>query len=83
MMVVTEGAENGSVFTLKEVNCVDGTHYYALLTEGKKAGVIDATGLIKAENVATDLQLLLSHWLLIRLLCIVSLQQTNWVKTAQ
>ena len=54
MMVVTEGAENGSVFTLKEVNCVDGTHYYALLTEGKKAGVIDATGLIKAENVATE-----------------------------
>ena len=54
MMVVTEGVENGSVFTLKEVNCVDGTHYYALLTEGKKAGVIDATGLIKAENMATE-----------------------------
>lgn len=53
MLVVADRA-NASLFQLKEVNCVDGTHYYALLTQGKKAGVIDATGLIKVENLATE-----------------------------
>lgn len=55
-MIVVGDKTNASVFTLKEVNCVDGTHYYALLTYypdgiAKKAGVIDASGLIKAENL--------------------------------
>lgn len=53
MLVVADKA-NASIFRLKEVNCVDGIHYYALLTDGKKAGVIDATGLIKVENLATE-----------------------------
>ena len=53
-MLVVSNKENASTFKLKEVNCVDGTHYYALLTAGKKAGVIDATGLIKVENLATE-----------------------------
>ena len=53
-MLVVADRTNASQFTLKEVNCVDGTHYYALLTNWKKAGVIDATGLIKVENLATE-----------------------------
>lgn len=58
-MVTVGDAASASVFKLKEVNCVDGIHYYALLTsypEGvaKKAGVIDASGLIKAENLVYE-----------------------------
>jgi len=55
-MIVVGDKLNASLFTLKEVNCIDGVHYYALLTYypdgiAKKAGVIDASGLIKAENL--------------------------------
>ena len=55
MMVVSD-AVKATKFYLKEVNCVDGTHYYALINTNfdKKAGVVDATGLIKAENVTAE-----------------------------
>ena len=37
------------------MNCDEnGVHYYALLAESKKAGVIDASGLIKAENLMIE-----------------------------
>ena len=43
-------------FFLKEINHTDSTHYFALVTADNqfKAGVIDATGLIKAENVMDE-----------------------------
>ena len=55
MMVVSD-KETATKFYLKEVNCVDGTHYYALVNTNidKKAGVVDATGLIKAEDVTAE-----------------------------
>ncbi len=55
-MMVVSGKETATKFYLKEVNCVDGTHYYALVNTNidKKAGVVDATGLIKAEDVTAE-----------------------------
>ncbi|WP_418822727.1 DUF6383 domain-containing protein [Parabacteroides johnsonii] len=54
-MLVVAGKETATPFYLKEVNCDEnGVHYYALLTESKKAGVIDASGLIKAENLMIE-----------------------------
>ena len=71
MMVVAE-PQNASLFYLKEVNDVNGAHYYALIevdqqvkfVDGKyvdiyvqgdkKAGVVDATGLIKAEDITAE-----------------------------
>ena len=53
MLVVVDGKENATPFFLKEVNDVDG-HYYALIAGDKKAGVIDASGLIKAENIKAE-----------------------------
>ena len=54
MMVVTADQSKATPFELKEVNCVDGTHYYAIMWAGRKAGVIDATGLIKAERIEME-----------------------------
>ena len=55
MLVVSEKAwANINIFYLKEVNDVDGTHYYALISGDKKAGVVDATGLIKAEDITGE-----------------------------
>lgn len=53
MLVVSEKAW-ANIFYLKEVNDVDGTHYYALISGDKKAGVVDATGLIKAEDITGE-----------------------------
>ena len=53
MLVVSEKAWV-NIFYLKEVNDVDGTHYYALISGDKKAGVVDATGLIKAEDITGE-----------------------------
>lgn len=53
MLVVSEKA-GANIFYLKEVNDVDGTHYYALISGDKKAGVVDATGLIKAEDITGE-----------------------------
>ena len=55
MMVVSDAA-SATNFYLKEVNDVDGTHYYALIDAAwdKKAGVVDATGLIKAEDITAE-----------------------------
>ena len=54
-MLVVAGKETATPFYLKEVNCDEnGVHYYALLAESKKAGVIDASGLIKAENLIIE-----------------------------
>lgn len=53
MLVVSEKAR-ANIFYLKEVNDVDGTHYYALISGDKKAGVVDATGLIKAEDITGE-----------------------------
>lgn len=53
MLVVSEKA-GVNIFYLKEVNDVDGTHYYALISGDKKAGVVDATGLIKAEDITGE-----------------------------
>ncbi|MBS6225141.1 DUF6383 domain-containing protein [Parabacteroides johnsonii] len=54
-MLVVAGKETATPFYLKEVNCDEnGVHYYALLAESKKAGVIDASGLIKAENLMIE-----------------------------
>lgn len=53
MLVVVDGKENATPFFLKEVNDVDG-HYYALIADDKKAGVIDASGLIKAEDITAE-----------------------------
>lgn len=53
MLVVSEKAW-ANIFYLKEVNDVDGTHYYALILGDKKAGVVDATGLIKAEDITGE-----------------------------
>ena len=52
MLVVSE--KTWAIFYLKEVNDVDGTHYYALISGDKKAGVVDATGLIKAEDITGE-----------------------------
>ena len=43
-------------FYLKEVNDVDSVHYFALISADNqyKAGIIDASGLIKAENVMDE-----------------------------
>ena len=53
MLVVSEKTW-ANIFYLKEVNDVDGTHYYALISGDKKAGVVDATGLIKAEDITGE-----------------------------
>ena len=53
MLVVVDGKENATPFFLKEVNDVD-DHYYALIAGDKKAGVIDASGLIKAEDITAE-----------------------------
>lgn len=53
MLVVSEKIW-ANIFYLKEVNDVDGTHYYALISGDKKAGVVDATGLIKAEDITGE-----------------------------
>ena len=54
-MLVVAGKETATPFYLKEVNCDEnGVHYYALLAESKKACVIDASGLIKAENLMIE-----------------------------
>lgn len=53
MLVVSEKT-CANIFYLKEVNDVDGTHYYALISGDKKAGVVDATGLIKAEDITGE-----------------------------
>lgn len=55
LMVVSD-KEYRRPFYLKEVNHVDSTHYFALVTTDYdyKAGVIDASGLIKAENVMDE-----------------------------
>lgn len=55
LMVVSD-KEYRRPFYLKEVNHVDSTHYFALVTTDYdyKAGVIDASGLIKAENVTDE-----------------------------
>ena len=53
MLVVSEKT-GANIFYLKEVNDVDGTHYYALISGDKKAGVVDATGLIKAEDITGE-----------------------------
>ncbi len=55
-MMVVSNAASATNFYLKEVNDVDGTHYYALIdaTWDKKAGVVDATGLIKAEDITAE-----------------------------
>lgn len=53
LMVVTDKLAKAdlSTFYLKEVNHTDSTHYYALIAGDKKAGIIDASGLVKAENI--------------------------------
>ena len=55
-MMVVSNAWSATRFYLKEVNDVDGTHYYALINvnNDKKAGVVDATGLIKAEDITAE-----------------------------
>jgi len=55
-MMVVSNAASATNFYLKEVNDVDGTHYYALINAAwdKKAGVVDATGLIKAEDITAE-----------------------------
>ena len=67
MMVVSDEAFATNFF-LKEINHADGTHYYALIEAltnrvgdkvsyevgDKKAGVVDGTGLIKAENIKAE-----------------------------
>lgn len=53
MLVVSEKTW-ANIFYMKEVNDVDGTHYYALISGDKKAGVVDATGLIKAEDITGE-----------------------------
>ena len=67
MMVVSDGAFATNFF-LKEINHADGTHYYALIEAltnrvgdkvsyevgDKKAGVVDGTGLVKAENIKAE-----------------------------
>ena len=47
---------NPTKFFLKEVNDVDSVHYFALISADNqyKAGIIDASGLIKAENVMDE-----------------------------
>ena len=54
MLVVVSEKAWANIFYLKEVNDVDGTHYYALISGDKKAGVVDATGLIKAEDITGE-----------------------------
>lgn len=61
MLVVADKRPTTSKFFLKEMNHVDGTHYYALLAYNekldaydKKAGVIDASGLIKMEDITGE-----------------------------
>ena len=53
-LMVVSGKENRAQFYLKEVNHADGTHYFALISGDKKAGVIDASGLIKAEDITGE-----------------------------
>ena len=53
-LMVVSGKENRAPFYLKEVNHADGTHYFALISDDKKAGVIDASGLIKAEDITGE-----------------------------
>ena len=47
---------NPTQFYLKEVNDVDSVHYFALISADNqyKAGIIDASGLIKAENIMDE-----------------------------
>ena len=47
---------NPTKFYLKEVNDVDSVHYFALISDDNqyKAGIIDASGLIKAENIENE-----------------------------
>ena len=47
---------NPTQFYLKEVNDVDSVHYFALISVDNqyKAGIIDASGLIKAENIENE-----------------------------
>ena len=54
LMVVSE-ANTATKFYLKEVNH-DNNHYYALINVAgdKKAGVVDATGIIKAEDITAE-----------------------------
>lgn len=53
-MLVVSDKVNATAFHLKEVNEANDIHYYALIANGKKAGVIDASGLMKAEDIKAE-----------------------------
>ena len=56
MLVASKTEKNATPFFLKEINDVNGTHYYALIDTlaTVKAGVIEDSGLIKAENLMAE-----------------------------